>query len=60
MAGPFRAVLKALRDFVVVGFVRLPKVGGVEGNCTFLSHPVDGGAGVQSAGECNADAFADR
>ena len=60
-AGFFGAVDERLaRDVVIVGLVGLAEVRGVgirEG--AFLAHPVDGGAGVESAGEGDADALAD-
>jgi hypothetical protein len=44
------------RDFLVVGFIGLTEVGGVGvGDRTLLFHPEQGGAGVESAGEGNAD-----
>ena len=54
------AVLKgAARDVVVVGFVRLTEVGGIRvGDCALFPHPVERGAGIQPAGERNADFFA--
>ena len=49
------------RDVVVVRLVGLAEVGGVAvGDRALLAHPVDGGAGVESAGERDADPFADR
>jgi hypothetical protein len=44
------------RDFVVVGLVGLAQVGGVGiGDGAFLAHPQQRGAGVQAAGEGDAD-----
>ena len=56
-AGFFGAVLEGLAgDFVVVGFVGLAEVGCVGvGDCALLLHPVEGGRGVEAAGEGYAD-----
>ena len=44
------------RDGVVVGLVGLAEVGGVGvGDGAFLLHPVEGGGGVEAAGEGDAD-----
>src|SRR5690606_31698391 len=53
----FGAVLHGLaRDFVVVRLVGLAEVGGVGvGNGACLLHPEQGGAGVETAGESDAD-----
>ncbi len=60
-AGFFSAVLEGFaRDLVVVGFVGLTEVGGVGvGQGALLLHPVKRGAGVQPAGEGNADLLAE-
>ena len=60
-AGLFRAVLERLaRDLVVVGLVGLAEVGGVGvRDRALLLHPVKRGAGVQPAGEGDADLLAD-
>ncbi len=52
-AGLFGAVLEGLaRDGVVVGLVGLAEVGGVGvGDGALLLHPVEGGGGVEAAGE---------
>src|SRR5262249_7115710 len=57
-----RAVeLGASRDVVVVGLVRLSEVGGIRvRNRAALSHPVERRAGVESAGERDADLLAGR
>jgi hypothetical protein len=48
------------RDLVVVGLVGLAEVGRVGVRDRALrSHPMKGGAGVQAAGECDADFLAD-
>ncbi len=59
--GVFGAVLERLaRDLVVVGFVGLAEVGGVGvGVCAVNFHPVQGGRGVKTAGERDADLLAD-
>ena len=56
-AGFFCAVLEGFAgDGFVVGFVGLAEVGGVGvGNGAFLLHPVEGGGGVEAAGEGYAD-----
>src|SRR6185369_12848301 len=58
----FGAVFEGLpRNFVVVAFVGLTEVGRIAvGNGPLLTHPVNGGAGIESAGKRNADAFAGR
>jgi len=49
------------RDRVVVVLVRLSEMRGVgEGNAAVLTHPVQGGAGVEPARERDADPLADR
>jgi hypothetical protein len=55
------AVLHRLaRDLVVVGLVGLAQVGGVGvGNRALVAHPVQRGAGVEAAGERDADLLAD-
>jgi hypothetical protein len=55
------AVLQGLaRDLVVVRLVGLAQVGGVGiGHGALLAHPVQRGAGVQAAGERDADLLAD-
>ncbi len=55
------AVLKRLAwNVVVVGFVRLSQVGRVgEGDRAFRAHPVQGGARIEAARECDADSLAD-
>ena len=60
-AGFFGAVFEGLaRDLVVVGFVGLAEVGGVGvGDGALLLHPVQRGAGVEPAGEGDADLLAD-
>ena len=60
-AGLFRAVLEGLaRDLVVVGLVGLAEVGGVGvGDRALLLHPVQRGAGVEAAGEGDADLLAE-
>ncbi len=60
-AGFFGAVLQGFAgDLVVVGFVGLAEVGGIGvGDRALLLHPVEGGAGVEAAGEGYADFFAD-
>ena len=60
-AGVFGAVGHGLAgDVVVVALVGLAEVGGVgAGDGALGAHPVHGGAGVQPAGEGDADAFAD-
>ena len=46
---------------VVVRLIRLPQIRGVRiGNRTLGAHPVNGGAGIESAGKCQADFFARR
>jgi hypothetical protein len=52
---------RALRgNLVVVGFVGLAQVGRVGvGDGALLLHPVQGGGGVEPAGEGNADFLAD-
>ncbi len=60
-AGLFGAVFEGrARDRVVVGFVGLAEVGrvGVRDGALLL-HPVQGGGGVEPAGEGNADLLAD-
>ena len=48
------------RDLVVVGLVGLPEVGRVGVRDRALRpHPVQGGAGIEAAGERDADFFAD-
>ena len=56
-AGLFGAVFESrARNSVVVGFVGLAQVSCVGvGNCALLLHPVQGGRGVEPAGEGNAD-----
>ncbi len=56
-AGLFGAVLHGLaRNLVVVGFVGLAQVGGVGiRNRALVAHPVQRGAGVESAGEGDTD-----
>ena len=50
-----------LRNFVVVGFVRLAEVGGIgEGNRAFRAHPMKRRTGVEAAGERDADPLTDR
>ena len=52
---------RALRNGLVVVFVRLAKIGRVGvGKSSLLLHPVQGAAGVETAGERNADLLADR
>ena len=59
MLGP--VLQRALGNFVVIRFVGLTEVGGVgERDRAFGAHPVKRGAGVEAAGECDADALADR
>ena len=60
-AGLFGAVLEGFaRDLVVVGFVGLAEVGGVGvGESALLLHPVKRGAGVEPAGEGDADLLAE-
>jgi hypothetical protein len=60
-AGDVGAVGQGLaRDLVVVALVGLAQVGGVgAGNGALGAHPVHGGAGVQAAGEGDADTLAD-
>jgi hypothetical protein len=60
-AGLFCAVFEGrARDGVVVGFVGLAKIGRVGvGDGALLLHPVQGGGGVEPAGEGNADFLAD-
>ncbi len=60
-AGFFSAVFEGFTgDLVVVGFVGLAEVGGVGvGEGAFLLHPVEGGAGVEAAGEGYADFLAE-
>ena len=60
-AGLFGAVFEGLaRNRVVVGFVGLAEVGRVGvGDGALLLHPVQGGGGVEPAGEGNADFLAD-
>ena len=57
----YRAVLeRLLRDLVVVGLVGLAEVGGIGvGQRALLLHPVQRSAGVQPAGEGDADFLAD-
>ena len=57
----FRAVFEGLaRNLVVVGFVGLAEVGRVGvGDGALLLHPVQGGGGVEPAGEGNANLLAD-
>ena len=51
----------APRHRVDVGLVVLPDVGGVRaGDRSLVTHPGDGYRRVETAGECDADAFADR
>ncbi len=59
-AGLFGAVLEGLaRDGLVVGLVGLAEVGGVGvGQRALLLHPVEGGGGVETAGEGDADLLA--
>ncbi len=59
-AGFFGAVFnRAAGDVVVVGFIRLTEVGSVGvGDGALLLHPVQGGGGVESAGEGDADLLA--
>ena len=59
-AGLGGAVLKSgARDGVVVGLVGLAEVGGVGvRDGAFLLHPVQGGGGVEAAGEGDADLLA--
>ena len=61
-ARSFCAVLQRTpRDVVVVRFIRLTEIGGIAiRDRTLLPHPVDRGAGVESAGERDADTLADR
>ena len=56
------AVLQRLaRDLVVVGLVGLAEVGGIGvGDRALAAHPVQRGAGVEAAGERDADLLADR
>ena len=56
------AVLQgAARDLVVIGLVGLAEVGRVGvGNGALGAHPMDGGAGIEAAGEGEADLFARR
>ena len=56
-AGLFGSVFEGLAgDLVVVGFVGLAEVGGVGvGEGSLLLHPVEGGGGVEAAGEGYAD-----
>ncbi len=58
----FSAILQGpARDLVVVGFIGLAKVGGIRvRNGALGTHPVNGGAGIQTAGEGKADFFARR
>ena len=60
-AGFFGAVLEGLAgDVVVVGLVGLAEVGGVGvGDRALLLHPVEGGGGVEAAGEGDADFLAE-
>ena len=60
-AGLFRAVLERLaRDVIVVGFVGLAEVGSVGvGDRALQPHPMQGGGGVEPAGEGNANLLAD-
>ena len=60
-AGLLGAVLEGLAgDRVVVGFVGLAEVGGVGvGEGALLLHPVERGAGVEAAGEGDADFLAE-
>jgi len=60
-AGLFGAVLEGFAgDLVVVGFVGLAEVGGVGvGESALLLHPVERGAGVESAGEGDTDFLAE-
>ena len=60
-ARPLGAVCQRLaRDRLVVVLVGLAEVGGVGvGDCAVLAHPVQGGAGVEPAGERDADPLAD-
>jgi hypothetical protein len=52
--------MSSLGDCVVIGFVGLAEIGGVGVGMRALQlHPVDGGAGVEAAGEGDADLFAD-
>ena len=55
-AGVLGAVFHGFaRNFVVVGFVGLAQVGGVGiGDRAFVAHPVQRGAGVQTAGKRDA------
>ena len=60
-AGLFGAIFESrARNGVVVGFVGLAEVGrvGVRDGALLL-HPVQGGGGVEPAGEGNADLLAD-
>ena len=58
----FGAVLQgAARDVVVIGLVGLAEICRVGvGNGALGAHPVDGGAGIEAAGEGEADFFARR
>ena len=58
----FGAVLQgAARDLVVIGLVGLAEIGGVGiRNGALGAHPMDGGAGIEAAGESEADFFAGR
>ena len=60
-AGLFGAVFEGrARDGVVVGFVGLAEVGCIGvGDGALLLHPVQGGGGVEPAGEGDADLLAD-
>ena len=60
-AGLLGAVFEgAARDVVVVGFIRLSEMRRVAvGDRALLTHPVDGGAGVEAAGEGDADVVPD-
>jgi hypothetical protein len=60
-AGLFGAILEGrARDGVVVGFVGLAEVGCIGvGDRALLLHPVQGGGGVEPAGEGNANLLAD-
>ncbi len=60
-SGLFGAVFESCaRNRIVVGFVGLAQVRCIGiGNGTLLLHPVQGGGGVEPAGEGNADLLAD-
>ncbi len=52
---------RAPRDILIIGLVRLAEVGRIAvGNRSLLAHPVNGRAGIQAAGEGDANFFPNR